>query len=373
MMKVSRIRINSKEENLMTKEALWEKAKALSLLPGVYFMKDHLGSIIYVGKSKALKNRVSSYFAGGKKPQKVERMVRQIEDFEVKITDTELEALLLECRQIKQIKPIYNRMMKGDRKYRYLYFNPQDTRPRVQLVRAQTKEKGMYFGPYEKGETLFRAVQALNESLLLAQCRASEIKENCLVYRRDKCLGMCQEPFNHEGYEASVQKLLGFLLGHEDRLVKEIEAQMQEAASRLDFELAAELKEKWEAILHLRFKKEAMQLAKSHQIVFLKLEKPAGGRKLFMFQSYHMLLSEEIPECPKGAQKLLKKCTQIYKETKLEEEQSLEKSIMDEIYILYSYFKRVGAENYLIFSLIPEKKKMPKDMQKELKKWLYHH
>lgn len=356
----------------MTKEALWEKAKTLPLLPGAYFMKDHFGSIIYVGKSKALKNRVSSYFAGGKKPQKVERMVRQIEDFEVRFTDTELEALLLECRCIKKIKPIYNRMMKGDRKYRYLYFDPHETRPRVQLVRAQTKEAGMYFGPYEKGDTLFMAVQALNEKLFLAQCRTSEIKENCLAYKRGKCLGMCKEPFDHESYETSVEKLLGFLMGQEDRLVKEVEVQMQEAASKLDFELAAKLKEKWEAISYLRFKKEAVQLAKSHQMAFLKLEKPTGGRKIFMFQSYHMLLSEDIPDCPKELQKLLKRCTQIYEETELIEEQSLEKSIMDEIYILYSYFKHVGAEGYLTFSLIPEEKKGAKDMQRELKKWLNH-
>ena len=123
----------------MTIEDLKEKARNLPLLPGVYLMKDTLGSIIYVGKSKALKRRVSSYFSGGSKPKKVERMVRSIYDFEVYYTDTELEALLLECRLIKQIKPLYNRLLKQDHRYRYFYLNPNDKRPRVRLVKRRKR------------------------------------------------------------------------------------------------------------------------------------------------------------------------------------------------------------------------------------------
>ena len=354
----------------MTKEALLEKAKALPLLPGVYFMKDDLGSIIYVGKSKVLKQRVSSYFLGGKKPQKVECMVRQIHDFEIHYTDTELEALLLECRMIKQIQPLYNRLLKKDHKYRYLYLNPRDARVRVKLVRDQESKEGYYFGPYEKGEVLFQAVQLLNHIFELADCKYSEIKENCLTYKRGRCIGMCKAPYDEKKFQEQIYKLLLFLEEQDSTLIQDYEEKMKAAAETLDFEKAQQFKEEWEALKYLQFKKEALQFAKTHQVIFFKLPMPAGGTKLFMLQSYQILCSEVIPKELKSQSALITKCLKLYEKADGKKEVCFDKAVMDEIYILHGYLKKLAADEIKFFTLIPEEKQEVKEVKHILKDWL---
>lgn len=355
----------------MTKEELLDKAKELPLTPGVYFMKDDLGSIIYVGKSKALKRRVSSYFLGGKKPQKVERMVRQISDFEVQLVDTELEALLLECRMIKQLQPLYNRLLKKDHKYRYLYLNPKEMRPRVKLVREQEHKIGYYFGPYEKGEVLFTAVKVLNQIFELADCKHSEIKENCLTYKRGRCLGMCKAPYDEERYGRQIQKLLLFLEEEDRSLIQVYEEKMKAASEALEFEKAQELKTQWEALKYLQFKKEALRFAKTHQVIFFKLPLIFGGTKLFMLQSYKVIWSERLSKKVKSQKSLLAKCVKLYEKADETKEACFDKSVMDEIYIIYSYLKKLEPHEIKYFTLVPGEEKLEaKQVRKELEDWL---
>lgn len=339
----------------MTKETLKhklkDKAQSLPLLPGVYLMEDAWGNIIYVGKSKALKNRVSTYFGGSKKPSKVERMVRGIHDFSVQQTDTELDALILECRLIKKYRPIYNRLLKQDHRYRYLFLNPEEQRPRLRLVREQT-HKGIYFGPYDKKQGLFEAVEALNEYYELPDCKDYDTQESCLTYKRQKCLGPCKSLFAEEVFKKRLQAVCLFLQGEDEGIIKAYEKEMAKAVERLAFEEAALLKEKWQALKSLHFKKEAMDFACSNQITLLLLECPAGGKKLSLWIGATMIWSKVMKRQPKG--KNLERMIQGMKNALLEIEvtpiESITKEAMDEIQIVYSLFKKQTPKTYQFFN-----------------------
>lgn len=335
----------------MTKEELKNKAQALPLLPGVYLMEDSFGNIIYVGKSKALKNRVSSYFSGSQKPSKVERMVRCIHDFSVQLTDTELDALILECRLIKQYKPLYNHLLKQDHRYRYLSLNPEEQRPRVRLVREQT-DKGHYFGPYEKGKGLFEAVEALNAYYKLPDCKIYDTKKGCLTYKRQKCLGPCEKPFEEERFKKQLRSVSLFLQGEDDRIIQFYEEQMAEAANRLAFEEALLLKEKWQALKSLHFRKEAIDFAISNQVALLLLDCPAGGEKLSLWWGTTMIWAKVMKQRPKG--KNLEQMLQTMKSALLEIEERpvgpLKKEAIDEILIVYSTLKKQTSKTCQIFN-----------------------
>lgn len=351
----------------MTKETLKNKAQALPLLPGVYLMEDALGNIIYVGKSKALKNRVSSYFSGSQKPSKVERMVRCIHDFSIQLTDTELDALILECRLIKKYKPLYNRLLKQDHRYRYLYLSLEEQRPRVRLVREQT-DKGTYFGPYEKGQSLFEAVQAINEYYELPDCKYYDTKEGCLTYKRQKCLGPCKKPFEEERFKKQLRAVSLFLQGEDHSIIKFYETQMAKAAERLAFEEASTLKEKWQALKNLHFRKEAMDFATSNQVTLLLLECPAGGEKLSLWVGTTMIWSKVMKRRPK--EKNLEGMLQAMKNALQEIEESprgpLKKEAIDEIQIVYSILKKQPPESCQFFYRQGESEKDEEELEKAL-------
>lgn len=339
----------------MDKEILKEKAKQLPLLPGVYLMKDTLDNIIYVGKSKALKRRVSSYFGSGTKPKKVQRMVRSITDFEVRYTDTELEALLLECRLIKQIKPLYNRLLKQDHRYRYLYLNPTEARPRMRLVREQNKEQGYYFGPYERGSHLFDAITLLNKIYHLPDCKQSEFKENCLTYKRGQCIGPCSEPYDKGLFKEKINELLLFLKEEQTTLVEVYEKKMHEAAEQLEFEKAMQLKEEWQLLKSLQLRKEAMQFAKSNRVTIFKLPIPLGGEKLFIAHSYQLMVATKISEDLIGdinrKEDFIEQILSSYQGANPKVTDCLEKALVDEVYILYSYLKNIPKKDQITIEL----------------------
>lgn len=355
----------------MTKETLKKKAQTLPLLPGVYLMEDAFGNIIYVGKSKALKNRVSSYFGGSQKPSKVERMVRCIHDFSIQLTDTELDALILECRLIKKYKPPYNRLLKQDHKYRYLYLNPKEARPRVKLVREQTQQ-GSYFGPYEKGNSLFEAVQAINGYYELPDCKPYETKEACLTYKRQKCLGPCKKPFEEEVFKQRLDKVSLFLQGEDHSIITFYEMQMAKAAEQLEFEEALVLKEKWMALKALHFKKEAMDFAASNRVALLLLERPEGGKKLSLWLGTTMIWSKVIKRRPN--EKNLEILFQSMKKTLLQEQEMekgpLKKEAIDEIQIVYSVLQKQSEDTCQFFDLQKETNKNEEALKRALKQLL---
>jgi len=221
-------------------ELLKEKLSLLPDKPGVYLMKDASGQIIYVGKAKVLKNRVRSYFTGSHNG-KTQLMVSLIADFEIIVTDSEVEALLLECNLIKKHNPKYNILLRDDKTYPYITIT-EELHPRILVTRQITKGKGKYFGPYPNATAAKEAAQLLNRLFPLRKCRQIPNKP-CLYYHLGQCLGPCVEEVPPEAYEQIRKEAATFLKGDQGAILKALEEKMVAAAEKLEFERAKEYRD----------------------------------------------------------------------------------------------------------------------------------
>ena len=228
--------------------------KNLPEASGVYLMKNNLGEIIYVGKAKVLKNRVKSYFQNSKNhTEKVKVMVKNISEFEYIVTDSEMEALILECNLIKKYSPRYNIALKDDKFYPFIKITIQDDFPKVMVTRNYAKDKSKYFGPFTNGTAVYETMNLINKTFPIRTCKLS-IKEDgekvrpCLNYHIKKCLGPCGGYVSKEEYGKMIQNIIDILSGKNDTIVKELKSKMEEASMNLEFEKAASLRDKMLAI-----------------------------------------------------------------------------------------------------------------------------
>ncbi|MHB1418225.1 MAG: excinuclease ABC subunit UvrC, partial [Bacillota bacterium] len=231
---------------------LGEKLKILPDSPGVYLMHDDRGNIIYVGKAASLKNRVRSYFHAAKNQSpKVRSMVDHIADLEYIITDSEVEALILECNLIKKHRPKYNISLRDDKSYPYLKVTVNEEFPRLIMVRSMLRDGARYFGPYTRTGAVHETVKLLRSLFPLRSCKQShlEIKGRpCLNAHIGRCLAPCNGRVGATDYQEIVQKVVLFLEGRHDDLVRLLENRMAEAAEQLDFERAAEVRDQVQAV-----------------------------------------------------------------------------------------------------------------------------
>lgn len=234
------------------REQLEKRVRELPLTPGVYIMKDVKGEIIYVGKAVALRNRVRSYFGSlkGQAP-KVAKMVSNIADFEYIITDTELEALILENNLIKKHKPKYNVRLKDDKTYPYIKVTVNEAWPRVFQTRRLLNDGALYFGPFAGNGTAWRTLELLDKLFPYRTCDI-EITGNaprpCLQYYIKRCLGPCAGLADRQEYDNAVGQVVLFLEGKQDRIIDEIRVKMEEASESLAFERAAYLRDQMFAL-----------------------------------------------------------------------------------------------------------------------------
>lgn len=218
--------------------------------PGVYLMKNSLGEVIYVGKAKVLKNRVKSYFQKSKNhSEKVKVMVKNIAEFEYIVTDSEMEALILECNLIKKYSPKYNILLKDDKFYPFIKITVNDDYPRVFVTRRFAKDGGKYFGPYTNGSAVYETLDLIYKIFPLRNCKLV-IKENgekvrpCLNYHIKKCLGPCGGHISKEEYGKMINDIIDILSGKETYITKMLKSDMEKAAKELEFEKAASLRDK---------------------------------------------------------------------------------------------------------------------------------
>lgn len=234
-----------------------EKLYNLPEEPGVYLMKDKLGNIIYVGKAKILKNRLKQYFTAVEKhTPKVKAMVSNIADFEYIITDSEVEALILECNLIKKHKPYYNILLKDDKHYPYIKVTIRDDFPRIMLARKMVKDGAKYYGPYTSSAVVRELIDMVSKLFKLPTCslkmpRDMGKKKECLNAHIEQCMAPCVHPITREVYRKQIAKACSFLEGEHDALLKELESEMQMASDNLEFERAALLRDKIDAIRRL--------------------------------------------------------------------------------------------------------------------------
>ena len=218
--------------------------------PGVYLMKNFLGEVIYVGKAKVLKNRVKSYFQKSKNhSEKVKVMVKNIAEFEYIVTDSEMEALILECNLIKKYSPKYNILLKDDKFYPFIKITVNDDYPRVFFTRRFAKDGSKYFGPYTNGSAVYETLDLIYKIFPLRNCKLV-IKENgekvrpCLNYHIKKCLGPCGGHISKEEYGKMINDIIDILSGKETYITKMLKSDMEKAAEELEFEKAASLRDK---------------------------------------------------------------------------------------------------------------------------------
>ena len=228
--------------------------KNLPSKPGVYLMKNSLGEVIYVGKAKILKNRVKSYFQNSKNhSEKVRVMVKHIAEFEYIVTDSEMEALILECNLIKKYSPRYNILLKDDKFYPFIKITVNDDFPRVFVTRNYSKDGSKYFGPYTNGTAVYETISLINKIFPLRTCKLL-IKEGgekvrpCLNYHIKKCFGPCGGYINKEEYGKMIKDVIDILSGRDNTVLKVLQSEMEEASLNLEFEKAADLRDKIIAI-----------------------------------------------------------------------------------------------------------------------------
>lgn len=274
---------------------LIEKANALPHHPGVYIMKDSSDIIIYVGKSKNLKNRVKQYFYNGKKPSnKVEKLVKNIKDFEFILCDTEFEALLLENKLIKKYKPHYNRLLKNYEKYGYIKITREEFSKLD--VCLNIEDDSMHFGPYTSYHMAQDAVNAINDNLLIRSCKDKTFTksfEGCLNFHLGKCLAPCRKNISKDTYGKELFKAINFLYNKDDSILKNIEKNMEEASLALDFDKAIKFRDDFKA-LNVILKETSFIINTLKLQRKVLVEKLQNEHKLFFIIGYKVIHKEII-------------------------------------------------------------------------------
>lgn len=231
--------------------ALTDKIKNIPARPGVYLYKDEEDRIIYVGKAVSLKNRVRSYFQSGDQSPKVKAMLKRAVDIEYIVTDSEVEALILENNLIKEHRPKYNVLLKDDKTYPYIKITLQEEFPRLVITRRVIKDGARYFGPFTNVGAVNETIRLLKKIFPLRTCKQRELAPRdrpCLNFHIKRCLGPCCNLVDRARYRDMVNEVVLFLEGRQEDLIKRLRRRMEEAAENLEFEKAAELRDQLLAI-----------------------------------------------------------------------------------------------------------------------------
>ena len=252
---------------------LRKKAMSLPLLPGVYIMKNADGEIIYIGKAKALKNRVSQYFGSqNRHPVKVRKMVDNVDRFDYIVTGSEFEALVLECSLIKQHSPKYNILLKDDKGYSYIRISEGEYR-KISAVFNKKDDGSEYIGPYLSSYSVRQSVDAANKIFKLPQCnkvfpRDFGKSRPCLNYYISQCCGLCTGKIKKSDYDEAVDGAIAFLKGDSRDIIADLRAKMEKAAEELDFEQAAKLRDRINSIERIKEKQKVVYKSVEEQDVF---------------------------------------------------------------------------------------------------------
>lgn len=257
-----------------------EELKKLPSKPGVYIMKDINGEIIYIGKAVVLKNRVRQYFQSlSNQTPKVRAMVSHIKEFEYIVTDTELEALILECNLIKKHRPKFNILLKDDKSYPYIKVTMNEDFPRILMTRRIEKDGAKYFGPYTSVFAVRETIDLVKKLFPIKTCNKVLPRDigkgrPCLNYYIYQCLGPCQGNVSKDEYRALMRDICSFLGGRQENILKRLEKDMKEASDNLEFEKAAKIRDKINSLRHIAEKQKIISTAMEDQdvIAFAKSE-----------------------------------------------------------------------------------------------------
>lgn len=244
-----------------------EELKKLPDKPGVYIMHDRDDNIIYVGKAISLKNRVRQYFRKTNKTKRIENMVALIDHFEYIVTDNESEALILECNLIKKNMPKFNVLLKDDKTYPYIKVTVKEEFPRIFLTRRIVNDGSKYFGPYANSGVAKEMIDFIRARYKIRQCKVFHKRTKpCLNYQIKKCSGPCCGKISEEKYREEINQIISLLEGKTTQVIKQLEEEMKQASESLNFERAADLRDKKYAIQRITEEKQKVSNLSEHDI-----------------------------------------------------------------------------------------------------------
>lgn len=347
-----------------------EELKKLPNCPGVYIMRDEMDNIIYVGKAINLHNRVRSYFRKniGRGPQ-IDKMVTLISRFEYIVTDSELEALVLENNLIKEHSPRYNTMLKDDKTYPYIKVTMGEAYPRVLFSRQMKKDHSRYFGPYTSATAVKDTIDLINKLYQLRTCNRNLPKEcgndrACLNYHIKQCMAPCQGNISQEEYQQRVKKALDFLNGSFQDTLKELEQKMQEASEKLEFEEAIRYRDLYNSVKQIASKQKITDSTlEDKDIIALAADEKDAVVQVFFVRDGKLIGREHfymthVSETPR-AQILLDFVKQFYAGTPfIPRELMLQEEIEDVAVIEQWLSSRRGGRVYIRVPKIGSKEKL---------------
>ena len=289
----------------------------LTTRPGVYQMYDSDGGLLYVGKAKNLKNRVGSYFRAGGLTDKTMALVAKIQDIQVTVTTTEVDALLLEHNLIKTHKPPYNILLRDDKSYPYIFLSSEDEFPRIAMHRGAKRRKGQYFGPYPSSGAVRESMHFLQKVFKVRQCEDSYFNNRsrpCLQYQIDRCSAPCVDVVTQEDYAQQVESTRLFLSGKSQELMVRLADDMEQAAAQLSYEKAAVYRDQISQLQHVQASQgiegvsgdlDIIAAAASHgracvQVLFVREARVLGSKTYYpplkLQEGVEQLLAAFIPQ-----------------------------------------------------------------------------
>lgn len=336
---------------------LKEKVNGLPSSPGVYLMKDSLDNIIYVGKSKNLKSRVGSYFHSSKHHSpKIEKLVKNLKDFDYILTDTEFEAFILECKLIREIKPRYNRKMKNPLSYCFIKIDLNEIYPSIEVANDFIKENGLfYYGPYTSRSTVENAIDSIKEFYKILCSSKSKKSSACLNFSLGTCLGICTGSEEiREQYNLIVMKFIRLLTIRDMTLIQEIEHRMNSAAEDLDFENASKYRDYINTVNYLLSGAQLIEFAEENNNIVLLEYLNKDSFKIFLIKKNNILFSKryDISEGIESLKNTLMENILFYFSDKIPEgSKEVLRDEIDEVQIVYSYMK--NSLNNCHYSILP--------------------
>ncbi len=323
---------------------LKKKVKELPSSPGVYLMKDSLNTVIYVGKSKNLRNRVGSYFINSKSHSpKVIKLVKNLKDFDYIITDTEFEAYMLECSLIRKIKPVYNRQMNSPKRYCYIRIKMDKEFQEMGICyEPENCDNNLYFGPYRNKNTVEKGLNAIKEHFRILCTNSSGNASGCIKYARNQCIGMCTAEVSKEHYSVFVERTAALLKGTDLTIIDEMEEKMNAAAASLDFEEAAKLRDNIRVVKQFTGTANIISFIEHNENIALVEPLNNDEFKFFLIRHNKILFKERYQLSSCGLHELKETIISNILSHFPSDPRSLssiERNEIDEMHIIYNYLK----------------------------------
>lgn len=340
---------------------LKEKIRHIPENPGVYIMKDSQDNIIYIGKAKNLKNRVSQYFRNSTMHSpKILRMIEGICNFDYILTDTEFEALLLECSLIKEIKPMYNSQLKNHQKYVFININIEEQYPTLEVV-SENHRKGLNFGPYNSLNSAERGINVIKEKFKIRHCKSLSSKNaGCLNYQLGFCSAPCTGELPEIEYKKLIDQAINILKGGNSDLVKQLDSKMKVAAEALDFDKAVKYRDDINALRHLMNKGKTIKFSGENRYIIAMERIENSEVKLFLINGSSIIYKDSYiitDDSNKLQQHLISIVLTNVEQLQKHKIVSLDKEDIDKAQIIYSYLKNKKECSYIVIPRIWLKKK----------------